>query len=206
VVTVPSAVHAVHYDSGLRNNRSVFQVGSRTRLRLNKEKWYMNGLTKRVGRVVAGLLVATTALTAVASTSGAGAPVLTVTPTSVHTGATLDLSGSCYGDTVNYGLYAGTITGNTAPSGTALDTGTFSMIGSTWTGTLTVPGGTAPGEYTVNAECVGDGSYYSNASVTVLPDDTTTTVAPSTTAAPTTTAPQPPAAAPAVVAQPTYTG
>ena len=58
----------------------------------------------------------------------------------------------------------------------------------------------------INAECVGDGSYYSNASVTVLPDDTTTTVAPSTTAAPTTTAPQPPAAAPAVVAQPTYTG
>jgi hypothetical protein len=165
------------------------------------------GLTQRAVRISASLMMAATALVAVASTSGAGAPVLTVTPTSVHAGATLDLSGSCYGDTVNYGLYAGTISGNTAPSGTALDTGTFSMTGSNWTGTLTVPPGTAPGEYTVNAECVGDGSYFSNASVTVLPDDTTTTVAPSTTVASTTTAVKPAApAAAAVTAKPTYTG
>ena len=118
------------------------------------------------------------------------------------------VGGTCSGTTVDLALYAGTIPSFTTPDGTPLASVTINLDGPAWDRDLTVPGGTAPGAYTVSAHCFGGNeNYYNNVGITVLADPVTTTASTTTTVAPTTTAPDHSArAAAAVPATPKYTG
>jgi hypothetical protein len=168
-------------------------------------------MTRRIGAAAASLAIAGSALIAVGLPAGAGAPALQVTPTTLNAGESVAANSTCSGTTVDLALYAGTIPSFTTPDGPPLATVTITLDGPAWDHDLTVPGGTAPGAYTVSAHCFGGNeNYYVNASITVTapPVQSSTTSAPTTTAVAPTTTKTPAAAAPAaaVPASPTYTG
>ncbi len=163
-------------------------------------------------KVRAGLAALTTVglLTIVGGLpASAGAAPLQVDPTSVHAGATVNASSYCNDSDLSLLLFAGASPSYGQPAGTPIVTTTptnWDQQTGAWSGSLTVPEGTAPGQYTVSAHCYGEGEIYQNGVITVLADATTTTT--TTTMPSTTTTSVPPVAppAPTVRVTPTYTG
>lgn len=163
------------------------------------------------------IAAASVALTALPAT--AGMPVISASPTTLHAGDSIAVSGNCSYSYVGLGLLAGW-TGPATPQGDRQAIATPHLIPTTgaWSDSITMPASAAPGSYTLYAVCFDDGNVqyqYANVEITVLPDETTTTTSTtstttvgSTVATPPSTTVKPAAAKPAtaVGATPRYTG
>lgn len=148
-----------------------------------------------------------------ASQAGAGSQVLVVNPTTVAAGGQITVSqGLCSRTEVNVGVYDGWSGAFVTPTTDPIvsKTGIAPDQADQWTATLTIPEGTAPGSYTVYAECTDPGSEvapwkYGAVELTVLPAAMPSTTTPTTTTPSSTTEPATKAAT-AVAGKPTYTG
>jgi hypothetical protein len=185
---------------------------------------------RRLRQGAAALGLSAALLFATAGFASAGSPGFSIDPVSGPPGTVITATGTgcasqASGGTVDLALYSGDHDGygvDATPIAThdgipVEENGTDTT---TWQGTITVPGDTAPGPLTVTAFCnppvpqarragartQGQGFYFQNQAFTVTAA-ATTTAAPTTTA-PTTTTTAPSGAAPAtaVPAQPTFTG
>lgn len=163
---------------------------------------------RRTKIIVAALALSTATMVGLSSQAGAGSPFLNVDPTTVQAGGQINVSQYCQADTdsVDVAVSTGWDGAYADPAlPPIVEQSAMIAAGGQWSTKLTIPASTAPGSYTVWANC-GEGRYGA-VELTVTPAPTTT-VAPSTTGATTTTVAPKPGAAPAtaVAGKPTYTG
>ena len=174
-------------------------------------------MTIRIGRTrraLTGAVVACAAALFTMAPASAGTTPINATPTSLHAGESVSVSGYCRGTIVRFSLYAGWVNDWSLPDSDAVSLGTITVdegLEVNWSGDVMIPEGTAPGTYTLYSLCDSAQSAYSYrfVEITVLATQDSTTTTKVTTAPTTTVAPVvAPAATPAapVTAKPTYTG